>query len=159
MKKVRGLFAILLAVVVIGGSVGTVKTEAAELSYGGVEKISGTNCFCECDLNVNWLEESKVHEVCAGLPYHKMYSSGWCTVYKNGKKYIGSGACWKCRNCNTVIVTEGDRYYWGADPIGKYAVYSLKPGESVNYLNVIYNANSYGSTRSSSLNGYKFYFN
>ena len=98
-----------------------------------------------------------VYEVCAGLPYHKMISSGWGTVFKSdGSTYIRGGCAWQCSNCGVVMVTEGDLYYWGMDTIGKYA--TLHNQEPINNNGCqIYGADYYGYTSNNYLNGYKFF--
>jgi hypothetical protein len=100
----------------------------------------------------------KAHSVCGDLPYHKMYSSGWGWVYKNGERYIWGGCAWQCRNCHLVIVTEGDKFYNGMQTIGKYATYQAL--EKINgYGCVIKDANSYGYSSDNKLPGYKFFYN
>ena len=94
-------------------------------------------------------------DVCHGLPYHSVRAHGWCTVYRNGKIYINNGCMWKCDYCNDVLVTEGDKYYYGTDPIGKYASYTLKEGESLTHINYILNASYYGYTKDKELPTYK----
>lgn len=98
-----------------------------------------------------------VYEVCAGLPYHKMISSGWGTVFKSdGSSYIRMGCAWQCSNCGVVMVTEGDLYYWGMSTIGKYA--TLHNQEPINNNGCqIYGADYYGYTSNNYLNGYKFF--
>lgn len=61
-------------------------------------------------------------EVCNGLPYHDMYPKGWGNLYdKNtGETYIEYGQCWQCKNCNYVLVTEGNPTYYYPQIIGKY---------------------------------------
>lgn len=120
----------------------------------------------QTDDNISYLygnENSKntiepfAHEVCGGLPYHKMVSRGWGAVYKaDGSVYIDGGCTWQCPNCGLVMVTEGDLYYWGMDVIGKYATLHNQEPTNINGC-VIYGADYYGYTSSTSLDGYRFF--
>ena len=103
--------------------------------------------------------ELRVPEVCGGLPYHKLVSSGWGWVYlSNGSLYIDGGCAWQCENCGLVMVTEGDIIFGQMQPIGRWATsYSYDPIN--NNGCIIRGPSATGQTSSSSLNGYKFFIN
>lgn len=124
---------------------------AAEHEHEGVTYLHGNN-----ETNFENIVPY-AQEVCGGLPYHKMVSSGWGTVYKSdGSTYIWMGCAWQCPNCGLVMVTEGDLYYWGMDVIGRYAI--LHNQEPINTNGcVISGADYYGYTSTNSLNGYRFF--
>ena len=97
--------------------------------------------------------EPRVPEVCGGLPYHKLISSGWGRVYlSSGSLYIDGGCAWQCANCGLVMVTQGDIIYGQMQPIGKWAIsYSYDPISGNGC--VIRGPISTGQTSSNSLNG------
>ena len=144
--KRNKIFALIFAVTILLSMVSTgYEVSAHELD---VVDISSKEIIIKPDYQ----------DVCHGLPYHRMYANGWCDVYKNGQKYIDWGCLWKCEYCNQVLVTEGDIYYGGAEPIGKYATCTLSDGQSVNYLNRIDQASYYGYTKATDLATYKRLF-
>lgn len=108
------------------------------------------------DLAVSESGEPRVNEVCGGLPYHKLISSGWGTVYlANGDKYISNGAAWQCENCNMVMITEGDIYFNQMQVIGKWACVSYM--EDIYYECIMYSPEAYGYCSSNQMDGYRFF--
>lgn len=96
------------------------------------------------------------YEVCGGLSYHKMMSTGIGFADVNGSRYITGGAAWQCSNCKLVMVTEGDYYYGQMTTIGKWA--TMYADEKVSGTGVyILVPSAYGYCASSSMDGYKFF--
>lgn len=122
--------------------------------------VSG-KCFVQAEsshLNSNWSIKPMYNTVCGSYDHHRMEARGTGTVYKLDKtRYIYMGCAWQCSRCMLVMVTEGDLWYWGMDPIGKYAISGEYPYKINNNGCVIYGADYYGYTSDNYLDGYKFY--
>lgn len=100
----------------------------------------------------------KYEPVCGTYPSHRMMASGLGFVQKqDGSIYIWVGAAWQCTRCKLVMVTEGDLYWWGMTPIGRYATINYWPDDINNNGCYIYGAEHYGYTSENYLPGYKFY--
>lgn len=112
------------------------------------------NDFCSED---DFISESKVYEVCGGLPYHKMIAHGSGYVYVNGKTFIQYGSVFKCAHCNTVVVTEGRLIYGQMQSFGNYAILNTNEPLSNNCTS-FYDPRTTGRTQANSLSGYKFFY-
>lgn len=152
--KMKKILCLLLSVLIMG-SLFSFKTEARN---DNVEVVT-YNGFLEQAAQNEEVSEAKHVDVCNGLPYHRMYANGLGEVFKGNDKYIHYGCVWKCEYCNAVLITRGDKYSFGSDQIGRYATYTLKPGEFLNEnVNFFYSADSYGYTSAKTLPGYRCFF-
>jgi hypothetical protein len=99
--------------------------------------------------------------VCNGKPYHDMVSRGVGAAYirlSNGslETYISYGACWQCKACNMVMITEHDIYPDAPSPIGKYAVWGHYEPINVTGTDIVTLRNQTNKTNNSSISGYQF---
>lgn len=94
--------------------------------------------------------------VCGTYPSHRMVAKGFGTVYRDSERYLFLQCAWQCSRCYLVMVTDGDLYYWGMEPIGKYAIF-YADREISDETTVIIDAHYYGYTSNNYLSGYKFY--
>lgn len=95
--------------------------------------------------------------VCGTYAYHRMVSKGFGTVFdENEEVYLRLQCAWQCSRCLLVMVTEGDLYYWGMEPIGKYAIV-YADFVIADTACIIDEADYYGYTSNNYLPGYKFY--
>ena len=152
MKKIKKIFVCMLCFIMLfTNSAMVFASDTTDIHNDAITCLYGPSETTFADI------ELCAYEVCAGLPYHKMISRGWGTVFKSdGTAYIRGGCAWQCSNCGVVMVTEGDLYYWGMDVIGKYA--TLHNQEPINTNGCqIYGADYYGYTSNNYLDGYKFF--
>lgn len=86
----------------------------------------------------------------------QMQSSGFGFIYDiNTNQYIVSyGACWQCKNCLTVLVTEGDPLC--NEAIGKYVFWPCYYNVSLNSTTIDVTADMVSYTSSTRLEGIHF---
>lgn len=101
--------------------------------------------------------QTRANEVCSGYPYHIMMSHGLGNLYKGSypdtsNLIIKGGAIWQCRNCNVVMVTEGEPLL--GQEIGYYAVEEYSQ-PLANLVSRVWSNNIYYSSKST-LSGYDF---
>ncbi len=96
--------------------------------------------------------------VCGSYSSHSMHSKGWGSVFRDGETYLFLQSAWQCKRCYLVMVTEGDLFYWGMEPLGYYAIwYADAPISDTGCI--IDGAHYYGYTSNNYLSGYQFYKN
>lgn len=162
MKTLKRMFALLLAVI-CAASLMVVPLYAFT---NDSDKTKGDSKIPEGLTIIHGPEEYeegkpvyRYEPVCGTYHSHRMMASGLGFVQEqDGSVYIWAGAAWQCTRCKLVIVTEGDLYWWGMSPIGKYATINYWP-DNINANGCyIYGAEHYGYTSANHLPGYKFYF-
>ncbi len=102
-----------------------------------------------------------VYEVCNGKPYHDMVSRSYGDAYirlSDGslEKYISSGACWQCKACNMVMITEHDIFPDYPTSIGRYAVWGYNEPINLTGTDIVTSRNQTNYTSSNSISGYRF---
>ncbi len=100
-------------------------------------------------------------EVCNGKPYHDMVSRSYGNAYirlSDGslETYISWGACWQCKACNMVMITEHDIIPDYPTAIGKYAVLNYNEPINLTGTDIVTSRNQTNYTGSNSISGYKF---
>lgn len=94
--------------------------------------------------------------VCGSLTYHDMKSRGMGTLIRKSDSalLVSLGACYQCKNCYLVFVSQGEP---GAGSIGTYGVGTFD--YQINTNGAVLRTNNIGYTSSSTLSGYRFSYN
>lgn len=99
----------------------------------------------------------RVYTACTGgNGICQMLSTGFGFIYDidNHRYIVNSGACWQCKNCLTVLVTEGDPLC--NEAIGKYVFWPCNYNVSLNGTIIDVTADMVSYTSSTRLEGIHF---
>ena len=86
----------------------------------------------------------------------QMKSRGWGSVYNidTNKWVLNMACCWQCKNCKTVIITQGDPLL--GEVIGTYAMCGSNVSVGIVLTVVRVNSSMIGYLNSTKMEGYRF---